>query len=77
MIAAEASTRTKKLRILLSLINDDNDYQIEQTSAARHAARKMGVDFDIIYAGNDGIVQSWPWEPAKPSKKCRDLNVSV
>jgi ribose transport system substrate-binding protein len=58
MIAAEASTRMKKLRILLSLTNDDNDYQIEQTSAARQAARKMGVDLDIIYAGNDGIVQS-------------------
>jgi ribose transport system substrate-binding protein len=48
----------KKLRFLLSLTNDDNDYQIEQTSAAQHAARKLGVDLEIVYARNDGIVQS-------------------
>jgi len=48
----------KKLRFLLSLTNDDNDYQIEQTSAARQAAYKMGVDLEIVYAGNEGIVQS-------------------
>jgi ribose transport system substrate-binding protein len=48
----------KKLRFLLSLTNDDNDYQIEQTSAARQAARKLGVELEILYAGNDGIVQS-------------------
>ena len=48
----------KKLRILLSLTNDDNDYQIEQTSAAHQAARKLGVELEIAYARNDGIVQS-------------------
>ncbi|MBZ5663554.1 MAG: substrate-binding domain-containing protein [Acidobacteriia bacterium] len=48
----------KKLRFLLSLTNDDNDYQIEQTSAAQHAASKLGVDLEIVYARNDGIVQS-------------------
>lgn len=48
----------KKLRFLLSLTNDDNDYQIEQTSAAQQAARKLGVEVDIVYARNDGIVQS-------------------
>jgi ribose transport system substrate-binding protein len=48
----------KKLHFLLSLTNDDNDYQIEQTSAAEHAARKLGVDLEIVYARNDGIVQS-------------------
>lgn len=48
----------KKLRLLLSLTNDKNDYQIEQTSAARQAARKLDVDLEIIYANNDGIVQS-------------------
>jgi ribose transport system substrate-binding protein len=47
-----------KLRFLLSLTNDDNDYQIEQTSAARHAARKLGIELEIVYAGNEGIVQS-------------------
>jgi ribose transport system substrate-binding protein len=48
----------KKLRFLLSLTNDDNDYQIEQTSAARQAAQKLGVELEIVYAGNEGIVQS-------------------
>lgn len=48
----------KKLRFLLSLTNDDNDYQIEQASAARRAAVKLGIDLEIVYARNDGIVQS-------------------
>lgn len=48
----------KRLRFLLSLTNDDNDYQIEQTSAAKEAARKLGVDLEIVYAGNEGVVQS-------------------
>ncbi len=48
----------KKLRFLLSLTNDDNDYQIEQTSAAEQAARRLGVDLEIVHARNEGIVQS-------------------
>ena len=48
----------KKLRFLLSLTNDDNDYQIEQASAARRAAVKLGIDLEIVNAKNDGIVQS-------------------
>jgi ribose transport system substrate-binding protein len=47
----------KKLRFLLSLTNDDNDYQIEQTSAAQQAASRLGVDLEIVFARNDGIVQ--------------------
>src|SRR5664279_3480214 len=58
MIAPEASMSMKKLRFLLSLTNDDNDYQIEQTSAAQQAARRLGVELEIVYARNDGIVQS-------------------
>ena len=48
----------KKLRFLLSLTNDDNDYQVEQASVARQAADKLGIDLVIVHAGNDGIVQS-------------------
>jgi ribose transport system substrate-binding protein len=48
----------KKLRFLLALTNDDNDYQIEQASAGEASARAQGVDLDIVYAGNDGIKQS-------------------
>ncbi len=48
----------KKLRFLLSLTNDDNDYQVEQSSAAQRAARKLGIELQIVHAANDGIVQS-------------------
>src|SRR5215471_19754402 len=48
----------KKLHFLLSLTNDDNDYQIEQSSAAQQVARKLGIELQIIHAGNDGITQS-------------------
>lgn len=48
----------KKLRFLLSLTNDDNDYQIEQAAAARRAASKLGIELEIGNAKNDGILQS-------------------
>jgi ribose transport system substrate-binding protein len=48
----------KNLRFLLSLTNDDNDYQIEQTSAAQQSARRLSVELEIVYAGNEGVVQS-------------------
>jgi ribose transport system substrate-binding protein len=48
----------KKLRFLISLTNDDNDYQLEQAEAAREAAEKTDVEVQIIYAKNDAITQS-------------------
>jgi ribose transport system substrate-binding protein len=48
----------KKLRILLSLTNNDNDFQVEQASAARQTAQKLGIDLDVVFANNDGVVQS-------------------
>lgn len=48
----------KKIRILVSLTTDDNDYQIEQAQSAQQAATRLGVTADIIYAGNDAITQS-------------------
>jgi len=48
----------KKLRFLVSLTTDDNDYQIEQSESAVQAARKTGVDVQIIHAQNDAINQS-------------------
>jgi ribose transport system substrate-binding protein len=47
-----------KLRILVSLTTNDNDYQIEQASSADAAASKFGVDVQVIYAENDAISQS-------------------
>jgi len=48
----------KRLRFTVALTNDDNDYQIEQAAAAENAARKLSVGLQILYAQNDGIVQS-------------------
>ena len=48
----------KKLRFLLSLTTDDNDYQIEQAQSAEVAARKLGVEVQTVYADNDAITQS-------------------
>lgn len=47
-----------KLKFLVSLTNDDNDYQIEQWESAEQAARKTGVEVQIIHAQNDAISQS-------------------
>ncbi len=46
------------LRILISLTTNDNDYQVEQASAAEQAAHKYGIDLKIIYSDNDAINQS-------------------
>lgn len=48
----------KKLKFLVSLTTDDNDYQIEQSESAEQAARKTGVDVQIVHAQNDAINQS-------------------
>ncbi len=48
----------KRLRFLLSITNDEDGYQIEQASTGLAAAKKLGIDIDIVYAGNDGIKQS-------------------
>ncbi len=48
----------KRLSILLSLTNNDNDYQQEQAEAAEKAGRRLGVDVKIIHANNDAVAQS-------------------
>jgi len=47
-----------KMRILVSLTTNDNDYQIEQAQSAEQEANKLGVTAEIIYADNDAINQS-------------------
>jgi ribose transport system substrate-binding protein len=47
-----------KMRFVVSLVTSDNDYQIEQAAAAEEAARRLGVDVQIVYADNDSITQS-------------------
>jgi ribose transport system substrate-binding protein len=48
----------KRVRVIVSLTTDDNDYQIEQAVAAEEAAARLGIDVEILYAGNDAIQQS-------------------
>jgi ribose transport system substrate-binding protein len=48
----------RKLRFLVSLTTNDNDYQIEQAQSADLTAKKLGVDAQIIFADNDAITQS-------------------
>ena len=47
-----------QLRVLLSLVTADNDYQREQASAAEAAASRAGVDLRVIFAGGDAITQT-------------------
>jgi ribose transport system substrate-binding protein len=49
---------TKKLRILVSLTTNDNDYQIEQAQSAEQAAKRLGVAVEVAQADNDAITQS-------------------
>ena len=48
----------RKLRFLVSLMTNDNDYQIEQANSAQETARRLGVEAQIVYANNDAITQS-------------------
>src|SRR5215813_6850843 len=48
----------KRLSFLVSLTNNDNDYQQEQAAAAEKTARRLGVDVKIIHANNDALAQS-------------------
>jgi len=59
-----------KLNILVSLITEDNDYQLEQAASAQLAAQKLGAKVQIIYANNDAVLQTqqilqYIQEPAK------------
>jgi ribose transport system substrate-binding protein len=47
-----------KRRFLVSLTTSDNDYQIEQAQSAEQAARKLGVEVQVVFADNDAINQS-------------------
>jgi ribose transport system substrate-binding protein len=48
----------RKLKILISLMTSDNDYQMEQAHSAELVAQNYGIDHQILYAENDAITQS-------------------
>lgn len=47
-----------RLKFLVSLMTNENDYQLEQAHSAELAAAKLGLDIEILYAENDAITQS-------------------
>ena len=47
-----------KLNVVLCLITEDNDYQRHQAAEAEIAARRLGLNLQIFYAGNDAVEQS-------------------
>lgn len=48
----------KPLRALLSLVTQNNDFQLELAATARLAAQDLGIDLEILYADSDTITQS-------------------
>ena len=48
----------KRLSFLVSLTNNDNDYQQEQAAIAEKTGRRLGVDVKIVHANNDALLQS-------------------
>jgi ABC-type sugar transport system substrate-binding protein len=48
----------ESIRVLVSLITKDNDYQREQAVAAERAGTKLGMRVEVMYAANDAITQS-------------------
>ncbi|HTP67331.1 MAG TPA: sugar ABC transporter substrate-binding protein [Dongiaceae bacterium] len=48
----------QKLKMLVSLMTSENDYQLEQANSAEEASKKLGVECKILFADNDAITQS-------------------
>ena len=46
------------LNVLVSLITDDNDFQLEQAASAQAAAVQLGARVQIIYSDNDAVQQT-------------------
>ncbi len=61
----------KKLKFLLSLILEENAYQKLLAATARDAAKRLDVDLEIMFAGNDAIAQSGHLLNAIQSKDSR------
>ncbi len=46
-----------KLRFVLLAV-DNNDYQVEQVSAAQTAAERLGIQLEVVHTEHDSIQQS-------------------
>jgi len=59
-----------KLNVVVSLLTEDNDYQLEQAASAQAAALDLGINVQTIFSGNDAVQQtqqilSFIQDPAK------------
>lgn len=48
----------KRLRFLLCFRSEENTYQRHNAATAQAVAQRLGVDAEILFAGNDAITQS-------------------
>jgi ribose transport system substrate-binding protein len=48
----------RKLKFLVSLHSNENDFQMAQAEAAEEAARRLGISAEITFADNDAVNQS-------------------
>jgi ribose transport system substrate-binding protein len=46
------------LNVLVSLITEDNDFQLEQAASAQTAALNLDANVQIVFAGNDAVQQT-------------------
>src|SRR5690348_15177103 len=58
VVSGQRSVAMESIRVLVSLITKDNDYQREQATAAERAGAKLGMRVEVIYAASDAITQS-------------------
>lgn len=47
-----------KLNVVVSLLTEDNDYQMEQAASAHAAALTLGANLQIIFSGNEAVRQT-------------------
>ena len=47
-----------QLKLLVSLITDDNDYQLEQAVSAQNAAVELDASIETVFANNDAVHQT-------------------
>ena len=48
----------KKLKFLVSLRRRESSYQRQNAAAVEEAAKRLGVEVETVYAGNDALNQS-------------------
>ncbi|MBV8513663.1 MAG: substrate-binding domain-containing protein [Acidobacteria bacterium] len=47
----------KRIRVIVSLMTRENDYQLEQAASAQESAASLGLDAQVIFGDNDSITQ--------------------